>query len=205
MNGPHGDDAAAASADGRSLFFVFRPRRELRHLRCRREAADRPWGNAEKLGKAVNSRYAEFRPWLSADGLRMTFNSLRPPGEMVWVCTRPSLDAEWSPAVPSGTDGHRRSLGGATFSADGRTAFVGRFARDFPGDLLWWGKVEAGEPFAHLVGFGPTVNGPYIDTSPAPSADGRTVYFQSNRPKEPDSGHLADAAGAEIGKAAPRE
>jgi hypothetical protein len=53
----------------------------------------------------------------------------------------------------------------------------------FPGNLLWLGRVtDRDDPFRDLVSFGPAVNSPFVDTSPVASADGRAVYFESDRP-----------------------
>jgi hypothetical protein len=49
--------------------------------------------------------------------------------------------------------------------------------------LLWLGPVRRNDdPFAELNSFGPTVNSPFVDSSPAATGDGRIVVFESNRP-----------------------
>ncbi|MFO0849074.1 MAG: protein kinase [Gemmataceae bacterium] len=185
INSPDQDEAPTLTADGRTLVFVSDRggRGDTDLWMARRPSADAPWGEPERLPDPVNSASHEFRPWLSADGLTLTFSSLRPPRDAVWVVRRRSTDEPFGTPGQYGRLSHTRSVSGPSFSADGRTLLVGRFNRTFPGNLLWLGRLDnPDEPFRNLVSFGPVVNSDAIDTDPAAAPDGRTVYFTSDRP-----------------------
>ncbi|MFO0809267.1 MAG: protein kinase [Gemmataceae bacterium] len=184
VNGPDGDDAPCMSGDGLILVFASqRPGTGATDIfECRRSSRDALWSKATSLGPAVNSRTYEFRPWLSPDGCTLTFSSMRPPANGVWVCRRQTPQEPFGPAEPFGSDSHRRAVAGLSFTADGRVLLCNRLNAILPGDLLWLGRIDSpDEPFRNLQSFGPTVNTDAIDTAPVASSDGRIVYFQSDR------------------------
>ena len=106
-----------------------------------------------------------------------------PPAEGTYVCTRPTAADPFGPPAPYGHDPARPVVSGLAFTADGRVLMGNRSNHHFPGNLLWLARFESdADPFRHLTSFGPVVNAAAIDMSPAPSADGTAVYFQSDRP-----------------------
>jgi len=185
VNGPDPDTDPCLSGDGLTLVFVSK-RGGQNHWDIwwsRRKTTAEPWAESENLGVDVNSDSHEFRPWLSHDGLRLTFNSLRPPREGVWVSRRATSGDAFGVATPFCRNHDRLALGGVSFSADGRVVLCHRFDSKFPGNLMWIGRIDnPSEPFKNLISFGPVVNADAIDTVPVASTDGRTVYFQSDRP-----------------------
>ncbi len=179
------EDGPCLSGDGLTLVFISsrRLRANTDVVMCRRPSLDQPWGEPVNLGPEVNSPQFEFRPWLSADGLTLTFSSMRSPANGVWVCRRRTQEEPFGPAVPFGRDSHKRAVGGLSFTADGRVLLCNRLNAILPGDLLWLARIDApDDPFRNLQSFGPAVNTDAIDTAPMTPADGRTVYFQSDRP-----------------------
>jgi serine/threonine protein kinase len=185
INSPVGEDAPCLSADGLTLYYTSTRGNvgfNFDIWRSRRDSITAPWQEPVKLPEGINTRAAEFRPWLSQDGLRLTFSSTRPPEEGVYVCTRASLDDEFGPPRPLCADFNRRQLSSVSFSADGRSLFCHRFNAYFPGDLLWFARItDAANPFANLRSFGPTVNTRAIEVLPMTPDNGRTVYYASNR------------------------
>ena len=156
------DEAPWMSGDGRTLVFVSKrgTRNDWDIWMSRRPSPDAPWGTPENLGPAVNSPRAEFRPWLSADGLTLTFTSLRGQRDGIWVSRRRSADESFGQAAP-----------------------FNRSNRIFPGNLLWLSRIDSpDDPFRNLTSFGPVVNTDAVEVSPVASTDGRVVYFQSDRP-----------------------
>lgn len=183
INGEGFTGSPSMTADGRTL--VFHTRRERYQVwLARRPAADQPWGRAELIDTGPRAAGDTFRPWLAADGLALTFLAPRDGGgDEVWVMRRATADGPFGPPAPFGDPATHQSLGGPSFSGDGKTVLLNRLQRHYPGNLLWLGPVlDPQQPFRHLRPFGPAVNGPHIDMDPVASADGRQVFFQSDRP-----------------------
>ena len=70
-----------------------------------RPAADGDWAEPVNMGPAVNSSAFDAEAWLSTDGLALFFFSNRPGGSGgydIWVTTRRSQAAAWTPAVNLG-------------------------------------------------------------------------------------------------------
>ena len=70
-----------------------------------RPTSSAPWSTPVNLGPAVNSPAVDACPSISLDGLTLFFNSTRSSGfgnYDLYVTTRPSREAPWSPAVNLG-------------------------------------------------------------------------------------------------------
>ena len=68
----------------------------------KRASVDDDWGPAVNLGPAVNSSADDMLASISADGLALYFNSIRPGGRGgydIWMSTRASKNAPWGPPV----------------------------------------------------------------------------------------------------------
>jgi hypothetical protein len=90
---------------------------------ARRESLDAPWGEAE-LVDIINTSQVESSPYLSSDGLTLTFASNGRQGGYggldIWQTTRASRDDPWHEPVNMGpTINTRGNEGNATFSRDG--------------------------------------------------------------------------------------
>ncbi len=70
------------TADGRSLYFTACNRRDGKGMCDLYESTwdDGNWSTPKNLGSAVNSRYSEKHPTISADGRKLFFTSNRPGG-----------------------------------------------------------------------------------------------------------------------------
>jgi serine/threonine protein kinase len=180
------DSSPSLSDDGLALAFVsHREGRYLIYL-SDRATPDAPWSEARPIGEAVRSPATDYRPWLAADGLSLTFISNRHQRDGVWRTTRPSRAADFGAPTQIGRSFDTLRIGGPAFSRDGDLVFLNRSNQRVPGDLMWLGRVvDPAEPFDRIVSFGPRVNSRFIDVDPVPLPDGKTVYFQSNR----DAGH----------------
>jgi predicted secreted protein len=150
--------------------------------------ADFTFGEPTNLGPVVNSPYDDGSPDISADGLTLYFDSLRPDGAGswdIWLTRRETVDAEWGPSEPLGpsiNSGYGES--GPCISADGLTLY---FASNRPGGKddydIWVTKRQSvQEPWGEPVNLGPTVNSWAYDNHPSVSADGLCLYFDSRRP-----------------------
>lgn len=183
INGDGLTGSPSMTADGLTLAFHTRRQHLYQLWTAHRPAVDRPWGRAELIDTESRAKADTFRPWLAANGLSLTFVAPRDTGEKtVWIMLRATADEPFGPPIQYGEISHLQSLGGPSFSSDGKTVLLNRLQRNYPGNLLWLGPVlDQDQPFRHLRSFGGTVNGPHIDMDPVASADGRQVFYQSDR------------------------
>jgi len=188
VNGPHGDDSPCLSANRLTLYFAsLRPDdtadKNSNIWMTRRKAVGAPWEAPQRLGPEVNTRLHEYRPWISTDGLTLTFTALRPKGNLIMVSRRKSVNESFGQAVPFGNDQNSHGVGVVSLSPDGQVVLCNRLNARFPGNLLWLGRfTDPNAPFRNLLSFGEVVNSSDIDTGPVVTGDGRTVFFASNRP-----------------------
>ncbi|UCC97142.1 MAG: PD40 domain-containing protein [Phycisphaerales bacterium] len=150
--------------------------------------ADFVFGTPTNLGPTINSPALDSQPSMSADGLSLFFYSERPGGygdRDVWVAGRATTNEGWTTVEnvgPPVNTSHRDS--GPAISADGLTLF---FDSDRPGgsgesDIWVTTRTTKSDPWATPVNLGPTVNASSYDAYPSVSADGLTLFMQSNRP-----------------------
>lgn len=140
------------------------------------------------LGPVVNSPYDDGSPDISADGLSLYFDSLRPDGAGswdIWVTRRETVNSEWGPPESLGPPVNSRyGESGPCISADGLTLY---FASDRPGgqgdfDIWVTTRKTTEAPWEEPVNLGPAVNSWAYDNHPSISADGLCLYFDSRRP-----------------------
>ena len=195
VNSAYVETAPFISADGLSLYFTSnRPGGEgLWDLWVTtRETKDDEWGTPMNLGPPVNSWDYEHGTSISADGLSLFFMSNRPGGcggpQDLWVATRDTVDAPWSEPVNLGPTVNSSAKEVApSISADGLTLYFSDFVNPRPGgygsDDLWLTTRETiHDPWGEPVNLGPTVNSSSVDGRPLISADGLSLYFDSDRP-----------------------
>ena len=188
------DKGPSISNDGLTLFFHSgnsRPgsfgQKDL--WVATRETTDDPWSKPVNFDLNINSSYQEGNPSISADQLSLYFSSWRQPegyGENdLWMIERPAINDPWGepinlgPAINTSYVDIRPDI-----SADGLTLF---FSSDRPGgygeDDLWeTTRATQDDPWEPPVNLGHIVNGSYRDGSPSISADGLTLFIQSDRP-----------------------
>ncbi len=177
VNTAGAEGAPSLSGDGLTLAFVRGTGMGSEVWLARRPTPDAGWAEPVPAGAGINTRAGEFRPWLAADGLTLTFAR----GDAIWSAARPTADAPFSVARPLGTD--RLIFGGPAVAADGRTLLLARHDRPAGKTHLWLARVgDPARPLDGLAPVGPPVTGSHADADPAPSADGRVVLFSSDRP-----------------------
>ena len=147
----------------------------------------------ENLGDSVNSPYNEYWPCLSVDEQLLMFTVMLPvdpQGEM--VPRNLQEDFFISRAGPSGWT-HRQNAGsplntgdneGAhTMTADGRLLFFTACnRRDGKGQCdIYFSRLLEGK-WSRPKNLGSPVNSRYSEKHPTISADGRSLYFSSDRP-----------------------
>jgi len=187
VNSSDAEDGPSLSADARTLVFSSnrpggRGGRDI--WMCTRDSADQPWGPAVNLGPTVNSLAGDHEPAISADGLTLMFQSLRPGGWGswdLWVSTRSSPDEGWGEATNVGPPVNGSSYETAPcLSSDGLVLVFGASGE---GGYFWVStRATASAPWTEPLSLGPVVNSQHRDWCPAISPDGRTFLLQSDRP-----------------------
>jgi hypothetical protein len=146
-----------------------------------RPAAESDWTAPVNMGPAVNSSAYDAEPCLSTDGLALFFCSHRPGGMGsydMWMTTRPSQVAAWSPPVNLGSPINTSGMEGMPcLSPDSKTLYFGTGdweayeapivpIVDFNGD----GRVD-GKDILTMAGRW-DAHDPICDIGPAPWGDG---------------------------------
>jgi hypothetical protein len=139
------------------------------------------------MGPVFNSasRLSEH-PDISTDGLSLYFVSARAGGyggRDVWVTTRETTEDNWGEPVNLGSTVN--STGGdsaSSISSDGLLLLYTRPGDGSARDDIWvTRRASVSDPWGLPVNVGPPVNTAVEDLQPNVSADGRTLYFSSNR------------------------
>jgi Tol biopolymer transport system component len=136
------------------------------------------------LGPTINSQYGDGVPSISTDGLELYFNSDRSGNYDIWVTRRATKGDTWEEPVklgPTVNTSHRD--GSPSISANGLSLY---FASDRHGGHGRWDiwvttRETKADYWSIPINIGPSVNTSDEDRGPSVSADGRTLYFCSNR------------------------
>ncbi len=158
--------------------------RAVRHLENARFAAEavknpKPF-HPSPLGDAINSPESEYLPALSADGAFIVFTR-RVSGQEDFYFSR-KTDAGWAPAAAAEQLNTPLNEGAHAISADGRIlVFTACDSRAGFGGCDIFYAVRDGDTWTTPERLGPTVNTPAWEGQPSLSADGRALYFASER------------------------
>ncbi len=152
------------------------------------------------LGKNINSEFDEYLPGLTADGKTLIFTRLIPNGKRSFDGTlekqedfyySEKKESLWLPAKefgkPLNTAGNE---GAQSISADGILLFFTscEYAKGKSAHGKTYGSCDIylshkiGTKWSKPKNLGHTVNSRYWESQPSFSADGKTLYFASNRP-----------------------
>jgi hypothetical protein len=155
-----------------------------------RAAKEDDWGTPVNLGSTVNSSCSESSPSISADGLTLYFGDWPNPrpggigGVDIWVTTRPTVYEPWGIPVNLGSTFNSGARdGGPSISADGLALFLysSRSGGYGSNDIWVARRPTTNDPWSTPVNLGPTVNTSSSECCPSISADGRMLFFGSNR------------------------
>ena len=185
------DGLACTSSDGLSLFFA-----SMRSggyggwdlWIASRATKEDPWGKPVNLGPVVNSSAWETGPDLSDDGLTLFLQSDRPGGQGsqdLWVTTRTSITDPWVPPVNLGSpvNSSGDEVGPSSLASGSTLFFSSNRSGGYGGDDLYVAtRPTLSDAWDTPVNLGPTVNTVSTDRAPSISADGRMLFFHSNRP-----------------------
>jgi len=148
--------------------------------------------NPETVGEGINTIHDEYWPSITADGLTLMFTRQTRPGENV---LRKRISQEdfyisyhsgkiWQDAVNAGTPlNTSQNEGAQSLSSDGNYMFF--TACDRPGGLgscdIFFSALNNGR-WSIPVNLGSPVNTTFWESQPSINADGRMLFFSSNRP-----------------------
>ncbi len=133
-----------------------------------------------RLDSAINTNLPEYFPCLTADGETMIFTRKEKRDEDFFYSKK--IDGKWQKAVPMTAVNTKENEGAQTISADGKTLVFTACDRPFGlGSCdLYISELNDGK-WSLPKNMGATVNTKAWESQPALSADGRTLYFVSNR------------------------
>jgi outer membrane protein OmpA-like peptidoglycan-associated protein/Tol biopolymer transport system component len=136
------------------------------------------------LGPAINTKYHEYFPALTADGSTMIFSRVIDKNEDFFISQKDKV-GQWTVAIPM-TDvinTKRYNEGAQSLSPDGMYLyFTGCNRPDSYGSCDIYVSHKNGKTWDAPFNLGATVNSSCWDSQPAISPDGNTLYFSSNRP-----------------------
>ncbi len=144
--------------------------------------------SVNNLGSQINSEYADYSPVLSANGETLFFTSRRKPVNVENIAYD-STDFQFFEDTYSATNGLNQWRNikhiGASNIQDFHNAIISKmgsveihYMADNQGDLYIKYKNKGAKPFPE------SINSEYSETSAILSADGKTLYFISNRKKD---------------------
>jgi len=191
INSLHSDYPASFSSDGLEMYFDSNRsggRWDSYDIYVsRRPTTDDAWGTPVKLGPPVSSSSVDFNPIISTDGLSLYFSSFRAGGYGsldIWVATRATVSDPWSETWNLGpTINTSQDDDAASISCDGLVLYFRRKPPpNGPGDIYMSTRQTTNDAWGESVNLGPTVNSSSSDGYPRISANGLSLFFESNRP-----------------------
>ena len=138
----------------------------------------------EELPEEINRYGLQYLPAMTVDEKTMVYTKRNAFSSDEDIVVSYKNNGLWSPSE-SISDRINTPLneGAATISADGRTMiFTACDRRDSYGSCDLYISRKTGESWSRPKNLGKTVNSKYWESQPSLSADGRTLFFASNRP-----------------------
>ena len=139
-----------------------------------------------QLGDTVNRFGLQYFPVLTADEQSMIFTrrlGLGPEDDEDLVISKKDENGHWSvPESISPNINSRFNEGTCTISADGRTLiFTSCIGRRGYGNCDLFYSLKVGDEWSVPINIGPEINSSAWESQPSLSADGRILYFISDR------------------------
>jgi len=149
----------------------------------RRATNDSSWGALENLGPVINSSNIDGPVSISADGLTLYFQSVRPGGygeSDIWVTTRLNKNAPWDKVLNMGPKINSSSYDNSPWiSSDGLELYFSSYRSGGYGqmDIYVTRRATKNDPWGDPVNIGPLVNSPENEYEPYVSPDGLLLLF----------------------------
>jgi WD40-like Beta Propeller Repeat len=162
--------------------------RSLAIARFGQNAVEHPVSvNPKPLSESLKVGESQYFPVLTADEQTLVFTMLKPEGdEDLMTATWAGNESGWQTPTPlSPKINTPDNEGTASLSADGRllvfTACQSGTRQGF-GSCDLYSSQKTGDVWSTPQNLGPTINTRDYESQPSLSADGRQLYFVSNRP-----------------------
>ncbi|MCC6721156.1 MAG: PD40 domain-containing protein [Bacteroidia bacterium] len=135
------------------------------------------------LGSGVNSVLSEYFPTLTADEQTMFFTFMDARRQEDFLISK-FADGKWQDAINMGQPINTpENEGASSISADGQYLFYTACQNPLNvGSCDLWFTFVKGDKWQQPIHMPDNVNTKYKETQPSLSADGKTLYFSSNRP-----------------------
>ena len=197
VNSVEGEFNPEMTSNGLEMFFSSeREGSQNRDLyRARRETPDGEWTIVENMGPKINSPHLDSGPSITSDGKTLVFHSERlfngakdgiQTHRDLFYTQRPSLDAPFGKVqtVPGKEVITDYADTAALITDEGMTMY---FSSNRPGgigskDIYVATRDDPSGPFTKVKNMGPNVNSKWVDSNPAITEDGLTLFFHSKRP-----------------------
>ena len=197
VNSVEGEFNPEMTSNGLEMFFSSeRAGSQNRDLyRARRETPDGEWTIVENMGPKINSPHLDSGPSITSDGKTLVFHSERlfngakdgiQTHRDLFYTQRPSLDAPFGKVqtVPGKEVITDYADTAALITDDGTTMY---FSSNRPGgngskDIYVATREDPNGPFTKVKNMGTNVNSKWVDSNPAITEDGLTLFFHSKRP-----------------------
>ena len=152
--------------------------------------AQNPSDSAKKiivhnLGPNVNSGSEDFGAYLFGNGLTMYFVSRRQPSsssnsDHFWVIKRKNRDSAWSEPVYLKALNNESAVGGITIDDSGKIYYATNYQTKAHNDVnIWEGAIE--NKTLNIKALPSPVNTERWESQPSVTANGKDLYFASNR------------------------
>lgn len=158
--------------------------RQIESARFGQEALQHPQAvDPKPLSSVLQTTPSQYFPVLTADEQTLVFTALKPEGDED-LMTATFNGETWSPPVSLASSINTpENEGTASLSADGYTiVFTACQGRKGFGSCDLYMSRKTGSDWSTPENLGATVNTRYYESQPALSADGRQLYFVSDRP-----------------------
>ena len=135
----------------------------------------------ESLGDLLNTENAEYLPSLTADGETLVYTRRVRRQEDFYISKK--VDGKWQKGIPMEDINTDLNEGAQSISADGKLlVFTICNQKGGYGNCdLYFSEVVKGR-WTKVANMGASINSKDRETQPSLSADGRALYFSSNRP-----------------------
>lgn len=182
---------ASVTADGKEIFLSNDVGTGHDLYFASRASPSDPWGTPQLVGAPVNTPYAEFVPWISADGLILVWSdgwarilNHHPGGQGasdLWMSTRTDRGAAWSEPVNLGPQVNTADYElFPRLTADGLELFFTRVREGVSADVCVSRRWSRHTPWEQAAPLPDYINLPYGGNYMAlPSPDGLTLLTGS--------------------------
>ncbi|MCQ2960545.1 MAG: OmpA family protein [Bacteroidales bacterium] len=141
----------------------------------------------KNLGKNINTQFDDYHPSITVDDNTIIFTTNLPTNnpriKQEDLFSAQKVNDEWNKSTPLTSINTSTNEGAQSITADGKTMFFTICgAPNGLGSCDIYMAKKFGNTWTKPINLGEPINSKYWESQPSCSADGRTLYFASNRP-----------------------